>query len=226
MLTRHMNGQSDSEHAGDPSKLETGGVDFAAVRSGLLKAIAGKSISGCTVIGLAARSSGEGVTTVARGLAAAFAASRAGPVLLIDSFVANGAEAPADAFPVCDHAAPAAEVEKHIARDEHSGVHRLVIALNADAGADAGERLRNLIDAVRSRYAYIFVDAGSLEKNAYGHWRPNVDFFALVIDGAGTRREVLEDLKREIETLSMKFDGFVFNRRRYPIPKFIYKLIS
>ena len=51
----------------------------------------------------------------------------------------------------------------------------------------------------------------------------NVDGVAVVVEAGQTRREEILNAQRTIENAGGKFLGFVLNKRRYPVPEWLYK---
>jgi Mrp family chromosome partitioning ATPase len=50
-----------------------------------------------------------------------------------------------------------------------------------------------------------------------------VDAVVLVVKHGGTRREVVKRAKETIERSGGKILGVVLNKRKFPIPEFLYK---
>jgi len=51
----------------------------------------------------------------------------------------------------------------------------------------------------------------------------SVDGVVVVVEAGQSRREEITNAQRTIEQAGGKFLGFVLNKRRYPVPEWLYK---
>lgn len=96
-----------------------------------------------------------------------------------------------------------------------------------DHASDAGsrnEQIQRIFRMLKKKYNLILVDAGSLNNSNGTFWLLNSDLNILVIDCMRTTRETLEYQQREFENSSISIDGSILNKRRFPIPNFLYWL--
>ena len=152
------------------------------------------------VLMLASSLPGEGVSTLATGLADACAAQLTRPVTLI-SAGAETAGAPFDGL--------------------GGRAQRRGYALPLDP-----VRWSETLGQLRARHGAVIVDAGSLSGEAPGMWRPLVDRALLVIDMTQARREALKRLGEELGRSIVRFDGFVANRKLFFIPNPVFSFLE
>lgn len=80
------------------------------------------------------------------------------------------------------------------------------------------------VDAMRLSFGNILIDCRSLrESSEAAVLGSSVDGVAVVIEAGQTRREEILNAQRTIENAGGKFLGFVLNKRRYPVPEWLYK---
>ena len=82
----------------------------------------------------------------------------------------------------------------------------------------------NSVDALRVSFDNILIDCRSLHASADAAvLSSSVDGVVVVVEAGQARREEILNAQRTIETAGGKFLGFVLNRRRYPVPEWLYK---
>ncbi len=77
---------------------------------------------------------------------------------------------------------------------------------------------------MRDSYDYVILDGAPI--HGFSEWRvlcAKVDGVILVIESGKTRRQVALRAKKQLEEVTGKLLGVVLNKRRYYIPKFIYR---
>lgn len=80
------------------------------------------------------------------------------------------------------------------------------------------------IDALRVNFDNILIDCRSLNESADAAMlATTVDGVVIVVDAGESRRDEILNAQRTIETTGGKFLGFVMNKRRYPVPNWLYK---
>lgn len=87
----------------------------------------------------------------------------------------------------------------------------------------AGDKLRDLIAQLAERHDYLLCDcsAANLFPDAQ-ILAPLFDGVVLVAQAGATRREALAEAKKRIELGRGRVLGVVLNKRRYPVPRFLY----
>jgi protein-tyrosine kinase len=91
----------------------------------------------------------------------------------------------------------------------------------------AGEEIDtglNSVDAIRVAFDNILIDCRSLRVSSEAAvLSSSVDGVAVVVEAGQTRRDEILNAQRTIENAGGKFLGFVLNKRRYPVPEWLYK---
>jgi Mrp family chromosome partitioning ATPase len=86
-----------------------------------------------------------------------------------------------------------------------------------DAGLDS-------VDALRVAFDNILIDCRSLRVSSEAAvLSSSVDGVAVVVEAGQSRRDEILNAQRTIENSGGKFLGFVLNKRRYPVPEWLYK---
>ena len=80
------------------------------------------------------------------------------------------------------------------------------------------------VDALRVTFDNILIDCHSLHQSSDAAvLASNVDGVVVVVEAGQSRREEIINAQRTIEQAGGKFLGFVLNKRRYPVPEWLYK---
>ena len=80
------------------------------------------------------------------------------------------------------------------------------------------------VDALRVSFDNILIDCGSLRASADAAvLASSVDGVVVVVEAGQARREEILNAQRTVETAGGEFLGFVLNKRRYPVPEWLYK---
>jgi hypothetical protein len=80
------------------------------------------------------------------------------------------------------------------------------------------------VDALRVSFDNILIDCGSIKDSTDAALlAANVDGLVIVVDAGESRRSEILNAQRMIETAGGKFLGFVLNKRRYPVPEWLYQ---
>lgn len=91
----------------------------------------------------------------------------------------------------------------------------------------AGEQIDtglDTVDALRVAFDNILIDCRSLRVSSEAAvLSSSVDGVAVVVEAGQTRRDEILNAQRTIENAGGKFLGFVLNRRRYPVPEWLYR---
>ena len=82
----------------------------------------------------------------------------------------------------------------------------------------------NSVDALRVSFDNILIDCRSLRVSPDAAvLGSSVDGVAVVVAAGQTRRDEILNAQRTIEKAGGKFLGFVLNKRRYPVPEWLYR---
>jgi Mrp family chromosome partitioning ATPase len=237
MKQRYAKGEAmhtAAEHGrtGAPAGSNDTDRDFDQLRDRLLAPADALPIRG-RLVTLFSLQQGEGVTAVTVGLARS--ASRLGGMRTL--IIEHGQEtegaverlrrtgisllppAPSDA-----RADAALSPASHI----HSTNGRGIDLLRLDpttASLVSPENWDRMLDALRSRYGLILVDAGSRRNPGAAIWQQRADQALLVIDASRTTAEQVEGLRQTLSPAGGAPIGIVLNKRRYHIPDAVYRLL-
>ena len=93
------------------------------------------------------------------------------------------------------------------------------------AGSDLDQGVSNL-QTLRFMYDYILVDCPSIKESGDAvYFASAVDGVVLVVSAENTRKEQVRNALNTIEMAEANVLGCVLNKRRYPIPNWIYRRI-
>lgn len=80
------------------------------------------------------------------------------------------------------------------------------------------------VDALRVAFDNILIDCGSLHTSSDAAvLASSVDGVVIVVEAGQARRDEILNAQRTIETAGGNFLGFVLNKRRYPVPEWLYR---
>lgn len=80
------------------------------------------------------------------------------------------------------------------------------------------------VDALRVSFDNILIDCRALQNASDAAvLASSVDGVVVVVEAGQSRREEIINAQRTIEQAGGKFLGFVLNKRRYPLPQWLYK---
>lgn len=80
------------------------------------------------------------------------------------------------------------------------------------------------VDALRVSFDNILIDCGPLHESADAAvLASSVDGVVIVVEAGRSRRDQIINTQRTIEQAGGKFLGFVMNKRRYPVPEWLYR---
>ena len=80
------------------------------------------------------------------------------------------------------------------------------------------------IEALRLTFPNILIDCRSLKVSSEAAvLAATVDGIVVVVEAGRTRRDEIQNAKRTIEMAKGNFLGFILNKRRYPVPEWLYK---
>ena len=82
----------------------------------------------------------------------------------------------------------------------------------------------NSVDALRVSFDNILIDCGPLHESADAAvLASSVDGVVIVVEAGRSRRDQIVNAQRTVEQAGGKFLGFVLNKRRYPVPEWLYR---
>ena len=94
----------------------------------------------------------------------------------------------------------------------------------ASLDAFGEERLMMLIAELRSNFEYVLIDTAPVGSYPECVVLSNkVDGVILVVKYGGTRREIVKRAKETITRADGRVLGVILNRRKFPIPEFLYR---
>ena len=109
------------------------------------------------------------------------------------------------------------------AEDDQQLPQRSYLMRVAKPGEEADTNLDS-VDALRVSFDNILIDCRSLHVSSDAAvLASSVDGVVVVVEAGQSRREEILNAQRTIEQTGGKFLGFVLNKRRYPIPEWLYK---
>ena len=185
--------------------------------------------SGSTVLTLTSRACGEGVTTIALGLATELA--REGNTLLIDASsegVRIAESLNVGTVPLKIEGISRVELQKnrYITHLRNLKIDLLSLSVPKKGESNSLDFDAPFLKDIRSHYKSIIVDAGSFQKRSSRIWPKWTDHTLLVIDTTSTTQEILERFSTDLNRFDIKLSGFIMNKRSFHIPKFLWSKIS
>ena len=82
------------------------------------------------------------------------------------------------------------------------------------------------ISTTGQNFDFVLVDCPSLATNSQAlRWTGAADGVFLVVEAGATQISQIEAAHRMLRTSKSRLEGIILNRRTYPIPKFLYKLL-
>jgi succinoglycan biosynthesis transport protein ExoP len=88
------------------------------------------------------------------------------------------------------------------------------------------DRLRSRIVELRSEFDYVLVDVPPINHYADATLLGQLaDGVVLILEANSTRRETTRKAKESLEAASLRLLGAVLNKRTFPIPEFLYRLL-
>ncbi len=170
------------------------------------------------LLGIAACTSGDGATFVTNALARQLAAKSRKRVLQTDFrdlFLAS----------VCT----ASELMSYCVFTDQQGRWRLSAPKGMRLLQDLVPEgdLRRAIAALGSRFDFLVVDCAAVTTSGW-IWplAPFLDELLLVVAAGETRRQQVHYAQRLIEQAGARLSGCVLNKRTYPLPEAVYRLLS
>lgn len=182
-----------------------------------------------TVLTITSRVNGEGVSTIALGLAAEL--SREGNTLLIDASPEGkriGESLGIDTDPIVIENISRADpqTKRHITQISEPKIDILTLSIPEKSKSNLIDFNVPFWNQIRAYYKSIIVDTGSLQKPSALIWANWTDHTLLVIDANITTRENLARFSNEIKKSNLNFSGFIMNKRPFYIPNFLWSKVK
>jgi Mrp family chromosome partitioning ATPase len=219
------------------SRAGTLAPDYMAVADGArLLAVLNVAPGTCRVLQCIAARRGEGASSVARDIALIGARTLNLRVLLLD-LDPPGRQQAETLRARCLERSAAAPVVQLLPGQTQSGSSAQVAVLRFDGvgalvsevqGAWPGAVViwDSAIEVLRASFDLIVVDSPSLEAGFEGVvLAPQMDANLIVVQAESTRTAVAQNLRDQLREVGAPIGGVVLNRRRFHIPRFIYRYI-
>jgi capsular exopolysaccharide synthesis family protein len=184
--------------------------------------------SGCRVLLISSSVAGEGTTEVAIGLGTTLAAAVGKKTAIVDCNFHHPDMHTRFGTPcvgLAEYLSGEVPLEKALANTVVPNLYVMPVGRQMESfAAFTREDLESLIAALREKFEYVIIDAAPL--GAYPECAvlcDKVDAVILVIRHGSTKREVVRIARDVITRTGGKILGAVLNRRRFPIPEFLYR---
>src|SRR5438128_4836142 len=192
-----------------------------------------QNLRGGAAIAFAAASQGNSANHVARLFAVELARHTSRRTLIIDSQRLQGLgvedylQMPWNCHPTNIEnlwMLPAKKSKKRNAHDDHQELPKRSFLMRVPKDGEEIDTGLDSVDALRVSFDNILIDCRSLRASADAAvLSSSVDGVVVVVEAGHARREEILNAQRTIETAGGKFLGFVLNKRRYPVPEWLYK---
>lgn len=186
------------------------------------------AIAGALVVSLMSRVGGEGVTTIAVGLARALARTGSLGTLLINYDTRRQGAAAwlgVQPRPLLGWAADSGErtLTDAVHEVEPGQLGLLSLGDNMPSGFASDGRWRPAFAHLCSSFDVVLVDAGSCRQPLALRWARLAELRLLVVDTGRTTVEELQRLKVEWQSHGHTLDAVVLSKRDYSVPGFLYR---
>ena len=119
---------------------------------------------------------------------------------------------------------PTKKTGRHQSEDESRELPQRSFLVRVSKEGEEVDTGLDSIDAMRVAFDNILIDCRSLKVSSEAAvLSSSVDGVAVVVEAGHTRRDEILNAQRTIENAGGKFLGFVLNKRRYPVPEWLYK---
>lgn len=184
-------------------------------------------------LAFASASAGDGAGKVAQLFAAELARHTARRTLVIDSRrlqrlgVEDYLQMPWNCHPTnIDNLwmLPEQKSKKRHAREESGDLSSRSFLMRVPKDGEEVDTGLGAVDALRVSFDNILIDCGSVTNSTDAALLgSSVDGVVIVVNAGESRRDEILNAQRMIETAGGKFLGFVLNKRRYPVPEWLYR---
>ena len=213
--------EDDAERYGENNRVQYRRL-LLAMRSALLHSETGMVAPRGCCVAFASATKGEGVTYVVDHLATEATLQASSKVAVLDTAVLL-------------HRFEADGIVSFAMRYNEQKRH-WVMALPSDAGAGGmrhggtqglfSTRLRPLLEQARGEFDFVLLDCPSLaESTLAGEMARCVDGYVGVVGAGIAHRRNLDDLRAVLSEAGPPLLGYVLDRRRYPVPGWLHRLL-
>ena len=221
----------------DKEELEAAGWSLPAALTGVFKNLRTQVLHPVAadrplrIVGVAACYPGSGVSTVTANLGTSLAAAEEGRVLMVDANLTAprihsifGAELSPG---LADLVAAQQRDPRTIQATPVPGLDLLAAGIPAaPTSYDDMAHFSDLFHSVRDSYRIVLVDLPPIIDNAFSIRLARLcDTTLLVVESETERRPVVERAKNDLQRAGVDIAGVVLNKRRYPIPEWLYRLL-
>lgn len=177
------------------------------------------------VVAITSATPGEGVSHVVDILAEELATQTQNRVLRVDAAALKNIQLtdPNRVWLQCEET----EIENLLTLSASSatqGVHLLASGRNAGGRELSADYRAECLKALKWNFDYVLIDCPSTSiSSETARLAPLVDGVCVVVKAAQTRRGQIQHSQQEIENAGGNFLGFILNRRKYPVPNWLYR---
>jgi Mrp family chromosome partitioning ATPase len=192
-----------------------------------------QKLRGGSALAFASSSSGQGAGNVAQLFAVELAKHTCRRTLVIDSQrlqslgVEDYLQMPWNCHPTNIEnlwMLPAKKSNKRNAREDNQELPRRSFLMRVPKDGEEIDTGLDAVDALRVSFDNILIDCGAMKDSTDAAMLASqVDGVVIVVDAGESRREEILNSQRMIETAGGNLLGFVLNKRRYPVPEWLYK---
>ncbi len=119
---------------------------------------------------------------------------------------------------------PAQKSKRRQVREDHADFPGRNFLMRVPHDGEASDTGLGAVDALRVSFDNVLIDCGSIaDSTDAALLGASVDGVVIVVNAGESRRDEILNSQRTIETAGGKFLGFVLNKRRYPVPEWLYK---
>ena len=185
------------------------------------------------VFGVSASVVGEGASTVGLHLAQMIARTSETKILLIDGDLSGSSRTlsrvvgPAEPLAgLVELLVGSIDLSKAVLSTDEANLHFLPAGKDTTRPLDilSSDRMRQFLEDMGQLYGFVIVDCPSILEH---HEAPVLgaltEGILLVVQAHRTRREVVQRALALLQGARCRVLGVVLNRRRYPIPEFLYR---
>ena len=171
---------------------------------------------------------GEGTTEVTVGLGLTLAAAMGRRTAVIDCNTRNPEihkRFGVDDVGLDEHLKGGLPLEQALLNTTVPNLHVMPLGagLTSLAGIDRDD-FQGMVARLREKFEYVLIDSAAVGVNPETSTLCDmVDAVVLVVRHGGTRREVVRRAKETVERAGGKILGVVLNKRKFPIPEFLYR---
>lgn len=205
---------------------------YSIFREELILKLNGHSKASSYALAIIGCHHGEGVSTVAANISAVLAQGRGGQVLLVDANIRcpsahqifkTRLEPGLANIPAADH-----DYGDIIVSERFKNLHILAAGMPNGSSPRILQpaQFAKLINSMKKDYRHVVLDMPAMKENHLSARLASLcDGVVLVIEAERLRWEVLLEAKTQLLKWNANTVGVVLNKRRFPIPKWLYRML-